>query len=295
MRSLKSILILPFILSCFSSGVQAQQWDYSSIEIVDAGRYRAFVIQDPKNKRRVKGYFHLTPVISPSMLERETERVAPLTWFNLELALRRLVEAINEYTDIKADFGKRVALSSPELLEVPWVFISSVPFHPTETELVNLGRYLVNGGFLFLDAGTNIGSQKDVNLRDILRKALAKVGKPCRFRRLPKSHPIFHCYFDFDTVPVAIIPRFQRPGFAGRSRMAFPDYLIGVDVDGRTAAVLCYADIGRTWQGFKGYKVHEESSVHYLRSLQFGINTIIYALTQRGSIMDRIVKTELGE
>lgn len=211
MRSLKSIFILAPLLACFPPRTQAQQWSYSSVEIIDVGKYKAFLIQDPENKRRVKGYFHLTPVISPSMLEREAEkRMTPLTYssrFNLGLALRRLVEAINEYTDIKADFGRRIVLSSPELLKVPWVFISSDPFYPTETELANLGRYLVEGGFLFLDAGTKIGSRRDVNLRGILRRALAKVGKPCWFRRLSKNHPIFHCYFDFDTVPVAVSPR----------------------------------------------------------------------------------------
>lgn len=274
MKRLIKKSILSFLLACFSLLSWGQQWDYSSVKIVDTGKYKALILQDPRDKRRVKGYLHLTCVISPTMLERSVEKlrlgISPGLYPN-EFALRRLIEAINEYTDIKADMDKRIALSDPELLEVPWVFISSDVFHPTEVELTNLGRYLMKGGFLFLDAGGAIGSQKDINLRDILRKALFKVGKPCHFRRLPKGHRIFNCFFDFDRVPL-------RGGrFGGRSDLLYPEYLIGVDVDGRTAAILCYVNIGNQWH------------TGDLRSLQFGINAIIYALTQKGSITDRII------
>ena len=288
------------ILFCFPLSVLTQTWDYSSVEIVDTGqgRYKAFVIQHPKDKRKVKGYLHLTLVVSPSMLERGIAQVqsgARSGLYPYESALRHLVEAINKYTDIKADFGKRVAMADPELLKVPWVFISSDVFYPTDVELTNLGRYLLNGGFLFLDAGSGIGTRKDINLRNIIRKALAKIGKPCEFRRLSKNHRIFHCYFDFDTVPLAFSA--ITPRWGGRSSLRYPDYLVGVEVEGRTAVVLCYADIGRTWQGRPAQTniSSQMSSTHYTRSLQFGINTIIYALTQKGSINERILKEKLGD
>lgn len=260
----------------------SQGWDYSSVEITNTGRYKAFVVQHPNDKRKVKGFLHLTAVVSPSMLERSSARsLGGGGLYPHQGALERLVEALNIYTDIKTDLGQRVALSDPGLFAVPWVFISSDVFYPTDAELTNLGRYLLRGGFLFLDAGTGIGCEKDINLRHILKRALSKVGKPCEFRRLSKSHRIFHCYFDFNTVPLST----SGGIFGGRSKLLYPDYLIGVDVDGRTAAVLCYADIGRTWRGL---------GTQNLRSLQFGINTVIYALTQKGSITERIVRDNLG-
>ena len=81
----------------------------------------------------------------------------------------------------------------------------------TQAEARNLGRYLTSGGFLYADivspptsqAG---GYQHDLPaLRDFIRQAFSADGL-CRtqklsFVRLPPEHPLYHCFYDVDSLP----------------------------------------------------------------------------------------------
>ena len=261
------------------------------LDDLDTGRYKAMIIQNPQDKRKIRGYFHLAELVSPSMLEHDIPGLLGGIAWGLrpnEFALTRLVEAVNTYTDIKVDFARRVAMADKELMDIPWVCIlGQGVFYPTESELENLGRYLVSGGFLFIDAGSSVGSQEDVNFRDIVRRALAKVGRPCEFYKITSDHPIFHCYFDFDVVPTA-----GRGGFAaGRGNLAQPEYLIGVDVDRRLAVVFSYVSMGRLLHNADSYSMNEKKASNNQRLMQFIINTIVFALTQEGSITHRVMET----
>ena len=132
-----------------------------------------------------------------------------------------------------------------------------------------------------------MGSQEDVNFRDIVRRALAKVGRPCEFYKITSDHPIFHCYFDFDVVPTA-----GRGAFAaGRGDLAQPEYLIGVDVDGRLAVVFSYVRIGWGLDNADSLSRTEDAACNNQRLIQFVINTIVFALTQEGSITHRVMET----
>ena len=120
-------------------------------------------------------------------------------------AVQNLVDAMNEYTNIHADFSNRLPLSSKELMETPWVFVPAVSFTLTEGELSNLGKYLESGGFLLADAGIWVGGDTDSFIRQMIRDALATVGRDAQFRRLPADHPIYHAFFDFDGPPKALV------------------------------------------------------------------------------------------
>lgn len=239
---------------------------------LDTGRYHAMVVQDPTNKQRIRGYFHIALAYSPRMTERTVEGMKGGTGELLfyPFALPHLAEAMNQYTNIKTDFIGRISFDSRELLETPWVFIPGIAFSPTDSELENLGRYLVSGGFVFVDNGDHI--------RRLLRDALAKVDKPFRPIRLTSEHTIYHAFFDFDAPP--------RVGTTG-SRI---DYLEGIGVDGRLAVVINFHGMADAWNN-ADILFNANTVRNNVRALQFGVNTVVFALTQEGSITHRVMET----
>ena len=144
-----------------------------------------------------------------------------------------------------------------------------------------MGRYLVEGGFIVGDGGSWVEGTSDICLRKMFKRALAKVNRRCEFVKITGEHPIFHCYFDFDSPP-------ENQGGAGKY---YPDYLIGIPVDGRLAGVICYNNLASRWADRGGYYGHIEERRENTRMLQFGVNLIVFALTQKGSITNRLMDT----
>ena len=253
------------------------------LDFLDTGKYQAMIIQDPANKRNIRGYLHIAQAYSARMVERMV--VQGSGNFQTELlqapfAIGNLVSALNEFTGIHADFSNRLSLSSRELLDVPWVFVPSMLFTLTEGELNNLGRYMLGGGFILADAGRTKDGEEDQFLRLMISDALATVGHHARFKRLPNDHPIFHCFFDFDRPPKGL-------GVAAAEGRSNIDYIVGVEVEGRLVAVLSYQGISSAWNGGNsGLTGVNDGSRH----LQFGINIIVFALTQEGSITNRVME-----
>ena len=68
------------------------------------------------------------------------------------------------------------------------------------------------------------------------------------------------------------------------------DYLIGVEVEGRLAAVISYQNLGIAWENIPVYQ-DKKLYLDNTRLLQFGINTIVFALTQEGSITNRVMES----
>ena len=111
-----------------------------------------------------------------------------------------------------------------------------------------------------------------------------------RFERLPSAHPMYHCYFDFDGPPIAA---------DGADWTSMPDpgvmtYLEGVHVGERLSAVLSkkgyYAPWtfwGKNGTGTGGRYLNRDPA----RCFQFGVNTIIFALTQEGSITHQVMES----
>ena len=261
------------------------------LDFLDTGKYQAMVIQDPDNKRNIKGYLHIAQAYSARMVERlvvDADEQSGLLQF--PFAMGNLVSALNEFTGIHADFSNRLSLSSRELLDVPWVFMPNMLFTPNEGELNNLGRYMQGGGFIFADAGTR-DSDTDQFLRLLISDALATVGHHAQFKRLPTDHPVFHCYFDFDRPPKGTGSGHGLQFGTGEGRSTV-DYIVGVEMDNRLVAIFSYQEILVAWSGVgtsggnSGLTGFNEGTRH----LQFGINIIIFALTQEGSITNRVME-----
>ncbi len=115
------------------------------LDFLDTGKFQAMVIQDPNDKRNITGYFHIAQAYSARMVEANIVGFvrsgdSGTSMLQNPHAVQNLVDSMNEFTDIQADFSSRMPLSSKDLLETPWVFIPAVRFTLTEGELSNLGR-----------------------------------------------------------------------------------------------------------------------------------------------------------
>lgn len=214
------------------------------------------VVIDSTDRRRILGQVRISEVAGAS--------TAGTTW-----AVATLLEGLAELTPLDAAAARRVTYSSRDLLRSPWIFLLVNRYLFTESDLRNLGRYMTQGGFLLADGGGDIGGEADVFARTLIQKALATAGKRAQFRRLRADHPIYHSYFDFDHPPLALQTGAQRI-----------DYLIGIRVGGRLVAVISYQGLHKVLGG--------DDQLDITRHLHFGINTIIFALTQEGGLTRRV-------
>ena len=193
-------------------------------------------------------------------------------------AIPNLVDALNQQTGISAQVDAHLFVDSQELFRTPFVYLTSQQaFELTEREIENLGEYLRRGGFIFADNANPTAeySQAEASLRKVFRDALRSQGV---LQVIPNNHPIYHTFYDFDGPPVG--SELEIPDAGGqrgleRVVIAQPSYnLEGVFLGDRLVAI--YSDKGyvHTWARNFGNEPQ----------LRFGINAVVFALTQQGSI-----------
>jgi len=158
------------------------------------------------------------------------------------------------------------------------------PFELTDSELHNLGHYMLSGGFVFAD--TRYGEPRwrggALSVNSSILQALSLRGFSLSFEKLPQSHPMYHCYFDFDIPPGA-----GDTTSPERTTCKQFTYLEGVNLETRLLAVFSRKGYYQPWAAWEG--VMKSYNFDNTRPLQFGINTIIFALTQEGSITHRLM------
>ncbi len=232
---------------------------------MDTGRYRAIIVQDATDKQAIKGFVKMAQVMSSRALAGGTSGYGTVT---LQLTtLDRLRDVLNEYTGLKAEFLGFITFDDPRLMEVPIILPQGVP---TETEMANLAQYLVAGGFTF---------------NGIYGEALEKYGGLVRGKdfwseRLPEDHPVYTSFFDLSGgVPFGYPPSLGQ----GKSGVRTWNYLRGHYIKGRLASVTPGDTGGWGWQ-------NDTRGGDSTRQLQLAVNIIIYALTQEGSITQRLMQ-----
>ena len=225
---------------------------------MDTGRYRAIIVQDATDKQAIKGFVKLATVVSGRALSGS----AGLNTQTLD----RLRDVINEYTGLKAEFVGRVTYDDPSMMEVPIIY----PYGgPNEAEMANLAQYLMSGGFTF---GGLHG--------EALEKYGGLVqGKDFWSERLPEDHPVYTSFFDLG----GGMP-FGYPPSMGQGKLGVRpwNYLMGYYIKGRLVGITP-GDGGWGWEN----EIMGGSST---RQLQLAVNIIIYALTQEGSITQRLMQ-----
>ena len=185
------------------------------------------------------------------------------------LEIDRLRDVINEYTGMKADFLGLVTFDDPRLLEIPIILPQGAP---NEAEMANLADYLIGGGFVLGDVVTAYGEGLE-KYGNLIR------GKDFWTERLPEDHPVFSAFFDLKGGMPACYSSGTAQGKTGRLPW---NYLTGHFVRGRMAGITP-GDGGWGW-------MNDLASGNSTRQLQLAVNILIYALTQEGSITQRLMQ-----
>ena len=318
------------------------------VDALDTGRYRALVVQDPTDRRNLRGYVRFTAVSVPSIIESlgnvyegfadggGCAGVGVAIDLNYPFwpdcrqsanvrALASLADELEQQSGVRAVVDDDVDILSPRMLSSPFILLTSMAeFQPTEAEMANLGRYLTSGGFAYLEqvgadwGDFNFGIYPDLTgLRNLVRGALKSQGlfegDDWSFEPLQMDHPLFHSFYDFRFIPTnywqaiyvdnlgdqAGSPRGLRPP----REEYFPPYLEGIHLHGRLVLVYSQQNYRDFWNRrpervltqvprdridnsiFVPY--HKPSSEPAIR---LGINVVVFALTQEGSLARRYVQ-----
>ena len=154
-----------------------------------------------------------------------------------------------------------------------------------------MGRYMMAGGFVFADCPPPLDRYTfiiEAHTSSILA-CLKSQGIIVSPEMLPNTHPIYHCYFDFDGPPAANDAMYVRDQVEGAYII---DHLKGVIVDGRLVAILTAKGYYGPWSYWGASFMREGiRTMDPTRQLQFGVNVIIFALIQEGSITHQVMDT----
>lgn len=254
------------------------------IEALDTGQYHAMVVEDPRDKRAIKGFFRVATPYPPTLQFMTNNMVGTST------AMSAVARAMNRYTDIRVELWKSFPIHSQEVFKTPFIFLTANRgFDLTTAELENLGKYALCGGFVMADDdNARAFMPVDTSFHRMFKEALATQGQAQRrdwdFFRLPDDHPLYHCFFDFSGLP---------PGCDEWWEDIQPtrDHLIGVTMDDRLVGLISSEDFTTIWTcwgtGAGDYRPYDRLSS--TRHLQLGVNFVVFALTQEGSITHQVM------
>lgn len=258
--------------------------DLLNVRDLDTGRFKAIVVQDPHDKRKISGFFHMDQLYVNSRVYRDFD--GNPGWNSEPTALPNVKKMVEKVTDIKMDLCDFIRMDSEELMNSPMVVLTGQgPFDYTAAEAENLGRYLRNGGFLFFDDSSDLtmkGSPLDNIARQLIRDAL---GKEIVFEKIPNDYRLYHTFFDFDGPPVGFDFR-GGPDYFAKTHHTPYDHLEGVYIDGRLAVLISNKAYCKFWDhAYMGETSHGLGDP--TRQLHFGVNIVVFALTQPGGIVQR--------
>jgi Domain of unknown function (DUF4159) len=180
-----------------------------------------------------------------------------------------LIGLVHELTGIhvKPDSYQIVRLDSPEIFKYPFLYLSEPGFLTlNDKEIANLGEFIRRGGFIMADDFRTkdfLGGPEEL---EVLRYYLKRAVPERELVRLDIKHPIFHSFFDVDTLNMKPPYGDWIPQFWGMS-----------DEHGNLQLIANYNnDIGDFWKYLdEGQKPLKESS----RAIRLGIDYIVYAMS----------------
>jgi hypothetical protein len=253
--------------------------DLLDVSDMDTGRYRAQIVVNPNDKRDLKGYFHMDLVRYKTS---HTDYGGDPDWNTSPRAMQNLAEYLETYTDIKVDIKQRFTMDNGDLirLKVPLIFVTGhYQLEYNQAEAKNLGDYLRAGGFLLVDDSYFLkGGPFDTSARALIREAL---GDDAQFEELPNDHWLYHCFFDFNGPPAG--DDIARGPYPGRGTPTIYEYLEAIFLDGRMVVVFSNKSLNNAWNG--DWRVNPASRggpINDTRQMQFGVNILVFALTQPG-------------
>ena len=291
------------------------------VQAMDTGRHRAMVVVDLKNRRNLKGFFYMSGIYSPS-IERAEESVRAeniqVRWYHQmprQMVERRMLQGLADKmvanTQVHVEVRDAVQLDDPQLLQVPFVLMTvNTPFEFTDSEAANLGSYLTGGGFLFVDIVSMLwhnyrDDELDIpSVRSLIRASFQAVGyqewKDWQFTRLEPTHPIYHCFYDINSLPRGMR---DMHFLSGESPPLTPDYLEGIVVGEQLVGVYSMRNYADFWAGIGRQEldwalVNNVTNSSFLTTAEeplvynLGVNVVVYALTREGSLARQLVDAD---
>jgi hypothetical protein len=104
-------------------------------------------------------------------------------------------------------------------------------------------------------------------------------GRDWEYQNIPKEHPINHCFYDFGDGPPSGLDVWT---LTGRIKPPFPIEMIVIA--GRTWCIMSNKDYEDIWSQHGAFSVRDPT-----RQYMFGVNLIVFALTQEGGITHRLM------
>ena len=173
-----------------------------------------------------------------------------------------------------------------------------------------LGRYLREGGFLFIEGGGRYLREMKDHLREIL-------GSEARLAPIPTSHLVYHSFYEFsggfagedksliedlgdnsswyypvsNRADLLAVQEAEAATFSGASTTVGEGLppsvgLWGVELDGELVAVLSDLMLGENWRA--SFNVEEEVTEPSTYALMAGTNILVYALTRKSGITPQL-------
>ncbi|MBO7144998.1 MAG: DUF4159 domain-containing protein [Salinivirgaceae bacterium] len=205
-------------------------------------------------------------IFSAVMVQAQPVRIALLKyggggdWYANPTSLPNLIEFCNKNigTNINPD-PATVDVGSADLFNYPLVHLTghgNIVF--SESDVLNLRKYLEAGGFLHID--NNYGIEQYV------RREMKKVLPDQEFIELPFSHAIYHTVYQFDNG----LPKIHEHD-------NLPPQGFGLFVDGRLVCFFSHeCDLGDGWED---PSVHNDPMEKHIEALQMGANIVSFVFS----------------
>ncbi|MHB1049909.1 MAG: DUF4159 domain-containing protein [Bacteroidota bacterium] len=254
-------------------------------------RFDGFIEVNPKNKKDIRGFLNIYQLeYHSSRLEKSPATGWDIvdnqpSWNSVPLALQSLAQYANDSTNLRVSIRGTIRLDSKELSTIPFLFMmgfqASVKY--TKEEARNLGNYLRNGGFIFIDDGNAYQPGAfNITVRQMLKDAL---GYEAIFERIPNTHPLYKSWENFSGPPSGDdLVRYDRR--VREIKEIYP-YVEAIFINGRMVALISNKGYCFAWGAWKYLPTAAGGPYDNTRQLQFGLNVVVYALTQRGGIVDQ--------
>ena len=160
--------------------------------------------------------------------------------------------------------GHVISFQDDDCFKYPIAYLCEVGYiNLSQEEAQRMAEYLLRGGFLIVDDFR--GAWEMENFIDQMKKVF-----PNReIEEIPKSHPIWTCFYDISNLeipPPPIYSRYDKPQYFGMH-----------DDNGRLMMVIDYNnDISEYWEWADDpFRPIEETNEAY----KYGVNYLVYALT----------------
>lgn len=189
-------------------------------------------------------------------------------WNTDERMPSNVMHSLVQYATVSLNQKEKIVpLDSPEIFDCPFCYLSGrrlVAFSAKERE--NFERYARNGGFVFVD---DCNHDIDGLFAKSFEAQMASLFGANALKKIPNSHPIYRCFFEFPSGPPTTSLELN-----GWGDDLVHDYLKAIEIDGRIAVLYSNKDYGCEWDyDYRNKRWLAEDNT------KFAVNVILYALT----------------